>query len=667
MHKSLLFLSLLLVSINPARADLNPIKDPYAGIESIKLDNGLRVYLAPSSEASLFEFRLEVDVGSGGEAEGSYGLSHLLEHVLFRDKHLKDEMSYLQLIQEAGGYANGGTAWDQTFYFASIPHSKSEWLLSTLGKMILEPKFSDEYVEKEKSTVELERGRPHAISEMLQFDYLKFLFPKYLKRKDIWQTQFGVSFNKPYTLTEEQLSTPKLTTAQVSKHYDDYYTPSNMRLFISGKFNRDKMLQLITQKWGQLAARSGKKVPAPEAKFAEKPFRRLEVTDRTPSVYLGTLIWDSNLTEQLVLDSYIEYLAHRLMKEIRNLKGQTYSARGYTSTHRTYGLAYVQFETQSDRFDENLNLARKYIKDEAMRGGLSSDQVDEALKLYLQKLALRGREAEDMMDLAIQMASAEQDFGAFESPFLSLANVGVDQYNEILKKHFRPDRVYEQLYSPPLLFRTDSILWLALVAILTFMGLRKLLTKSFSNDGLRWVRKVELPPLRIFEVLILFGAYFAYIHFDYIVYSGLSSVWDRFATSVITSYLYSGASMFGALFFAQGALSLLPGKLMVMDHFFIIKSISYFSKRMLISDIQSIETLHVNPLSWKPWLKVKHRFYFFNPKFWQAGLMISLKDGRSYFFGVAEPQKAADELRKIVRMHETTVSKATETVRQPAA
>ena len=60
---------------------------------------------------SLSGNKLTADLERGweGEHEGNWGVSHLLEHVLFRDKQLNDEMSYLQLIKEAGGSANGET------------------------------------------------------------------------------------------------------------------------------------------------------------------------------------------------------------------------------------------------------------------------------------------------------------------------------------------------------------------------------------------------------------------------------------------------------------------------------------------------------------------------------------------------------------------------------
>ncbi|MGZ3809867.1 MAG: insulinase family protein, partial [Bacteriovorax sp.] len=134
--------------------------DPYQSIEFIKLDNGMSVYFSPSEDTNLTSIRLEVDVGWEIENKTNWGVSHLLEHVLFRDKQLKEEMSYLQIIKEAGGSANGTTENRKTSFFGSIPYSKGSWLLENFSKMILEPKIINEYVQKEKSTVELEIGRP---------------------------------------------------------------------------------------------------------------------------------------------------------------------------------------------------------------------------------------------------------------------------------------------------------------------------------------------------------------------------------------------------------------------------------------------------------------------------------------------------------------------------
>ena len=198
-----------------------------------------------------------MNVGTEVEKAPIIGVSHLLEHVLFRDKQLKEEMSYLQLIKEAGGEANGQTEERQTSFFASIPATRGNWLLEKFAEMILHPEINDDYVAKEKGTVELERGRPSPLAGALKFDLLKYLSLGYLQSPGFAESEFGVKNPERYTLTEEQLSTQHLTTQQVHDHYENYYYPTNMRLYIAGRFDRAQVMSLINEKWGSLPARNG--------------------------------------------------------------------------------------------------------------------------------------------------------------------------------------------------------------------------------------------------------------------------------------------------------------------------------------------------------------------------------------------------------------------------
>ncbi|MBK8200802.1 MAG: insulinase family protein [Bdellovibrionales bacterium] len=108
--------------------------DPYSQIEFFVLENGLEVILAPESAARTVKVYYEVDVGYGSENVGNLGVSHLLEHTLFRHPDLSSNMSFLDVIQEKGGQGNGITSKLTTSYFATVPSKKVIWTIQTFAK-----------------------------------------------------------------------------------------------------------------------------------------------------------------------------------------------------------------------------------------------------------------------------------------------------------------------------------------------------------------------------------------------------------------------------------------------------------------------------------------------------------------------------------------------------
>lgn len=623
--------------------------DPFDSVEVRHLENGLTVFLAPSPEASLTEISLEVGVGTQVETAQNWGVSHLLEHVLFRDKQLKDEMSYLQLIQEAGGEANGMTQFRETSYFGSIPAKKGTWLLQQFSKMVLHPDINDEYVQKEKATVELERGKPSPLVEALGFNPKDILVPRYLSAEGFWKTEFGFDFDENFTLTQEQMSTRRLNLATVKEHYQAYYYPSNMRLYVAGKFNRDEILAEINSTWATLPRRDGKSVPLLDAaKPRMKPYYETHVTEEVPYVYLGSKLVDLNLADAQIIDSYVEYLAHRLMKEVRNKKGQTYTASGHTSTWHKNGYAYVAMQSPGEHLSENLKLVREMIRTEAFEGGLTPEQVKEATGLYMAQFELMGRESKSALAIAQRVWNLTEEFGKFESPYRILSDVTPDQFNATLKKHFRPELKYELIYQQPLFFHMDYLLMSFLAAVAGLFAFRRWLTKSFNHKGLRWVRKVKYPPLKTLEFVAGIFAWYLYEHWAYVFSLAFDQVEFLQSQILYTNYAQTLFSVLLAVGIGQGVYSFLPTKLMVVDNDLFMKSISYYSRRFSLDDIAAVETCRCvsYPFPAKRWFgAVRWRFFFFNSQFWREGLLITMKDGRAYYFSMRDAQEVAEELR----------------------
>ena len=259
-----------------------------------------------------------------------------------------------------------------------------------------------------------------------------------------------------------------------------------------------------------------------------------------------------------------------------------------------------------------------------------------------------GREADDMMHLAQSIYWMEDNFGQFKSPYKLINSVTPEKFNLVLKKYFTSEHRYAALSQPPIAFRYDRNLMLVLIAIGTFIALRILLTKEFHHDQLRWIRKLKFPQLKSLEAVTLLIAFYGAAHVAYIL--GLIEIkigiadWSAF----FSVYLSDAVETMILLSVVASIISLVPRKLMVMGDTVVVKSLSYYSRHIPLSEIVSVETVRANPFALKRWWSVKHRFAFFNPQFWQRGLLINLKDGRAFYFGVATPEITAKELRGFV-------------------
>ena len=186
-----------------------------------------------------------------------------------------------------------------------------------------------------------------------------------------------------------------------------------------------------------------------------------------------------------------------------------------------------------------------------------------------------------------------------------------------------------------------------IVAVFTFSILRSFLTKEFKNDHIRWVRKVKYPPLKMLEGIALVCSWYFFLHISYVLHRFI------FSTNLVKSNLFLNHYFKDAFFISlfiiivQLTISLFPRKLMVMDDQLVIKSISYYSKKIPLSQIENIETMKaINlPLYLSKWMvKIGFRFHFYEMIFWKEGLIINLKNGKSYFFSIESAKSAQKEL-----------------------
>jgi len=265
------FLFILLIPINSSYAI-----DPYENISFYKLDNGMQVVLAPSDKAQNLKIKVKVKVGQSVENIHNVGVSHLLEHLLFRDGRFEEGQTYLQLIKENGGSVNGYTSNYETGYYAKIPYKKGDWLVKQFSKMLFNRDIKHDDIQRARSSVELEIGEPGWLSEKLGIDIFGSYSLRYFPEPGFFESEFGIK-RQNYTADEQRLSNRKLSYDQLITLYKEYYYPSNMILFVSGNFNSRNMTSLIKTEFGKHKESTGKTVnddikPIPN----NKPYLRVD-------------------------------------------------------------------------------------------------------------------------------------------------------------------------------------------------------------------------------------------------------------------------------------------------------------------------------------------------------------------------------------------------------
>ncbi|OUS32260.1 hypothetical protein A9Q98_01675 [Thalassotalea sp. 42_200_T64] len=217
------------------------------GIEEYALANGLKVLLYPDASQPKTLVNITYKVGSKHENYGETGMAHLLEHMLFKGSTNYQEID--KEFKKRGMGKNASTWTDRTNYYETFDANEDslEWAIGMEADRMINATFSEEQLKSEMTVVrnEMEKGETSPFRMLMgRMTSMAFLWHNYGKstigaRSDVENFPF-------YRLRD---------------FYNKHYRPDNAVLIIAGRFDKDKTMALIEQRFGTIAKPSKAKEP----------------------------------------------------------------------------------------------------------------------------------------------------------------------------------------------------------------------------------------------------------------------------------------------------------------------------------------------------------------------------------------------------------------------
>jgi zinc protease len=247
MRALLLSMVLLSLSVPSAQAQSFPVKET-------TLDNGLKVLLLEDHKSTAVTFQVWYRVGSRNEFDGKSGLSHFLEHMMFKGTPSVKPEEYSRIIAKNGGNSNAFTSQDYTVYFATMSREKIGIEVALEADRMANAILDGPTFEAEKNVVMEERrlrtdDNPGAALGEVAGAVMYTVYP-YRRPIIGWMSDIL-----------------NLTRDDLNQHYKTYYAPNNAFIVAVGDFATEEMLAKIKQEFGKVARRPD----PPQVKFEEPP------------------------------------------------------------------------------------------------------------------------------------------------------------------------------------------------------------------------------------------------------------------------------------------------------------------------------------------------------------------------------------------------------------
>ena len=411
-----------------------------------RLDNGLKVIIKEDHRAPVAMTQIWYSVGSTDEPENKGGISHLLEHMMFKGTQKVSGADFDRLIAKFGGDHNAFTSYDYTGYYEMFPVNRLELALELEADRMTNLRFdSDEFVEEfqQERNVVMEERRQRTDDNPLARAFEKF------RKLALPDSPKGESVIGPM----QEIASTEIEDLQ--QWYKNWYTPNNATLVIVGDVNPEQTLEKVKQYFGHIPSKQTPERPS----VLQKGWRGYQQQTIKETVNVPTLIMAFNvptLHSSMVTEVPEEEVYDLLMLQF--IMDGGYAARFEKNLVREQGLL-ASVASHYDLYERGDGL---FMIQATPREGVSLQQAQQAILDLVDKFkteSISDKELERARNNVVNgfvfsqdsMAGQAYMIGNLQSRGLDdrlltklpeeLAKVSSDDLNEAAKKYFAKDNL----------------------------------------------------------------------------------------------------------------------------------------------------------------------------------------------------------------------------------
>ena len=422
------------------------IKYPYLtrDVEVYTNDNGHKIVLA-HKEGNMVSVSSWVKTGSINEDDKNNGISHFLEHLMFKGTHSHKVGEFDKILESKGAIVNAATWKDYTFYYVTLPKGEDnkyfDMALDLHADMMMDPVFPAE-----------ELGAPFDINDSSVTDKRErhVVIEEIRMRKDQpWtkvynQCNKNMYTNHPYK--RDVIGTPEIisqvTREDIDNYYRSFYTPQNVTTIVVGDFNHDEVLEKIKSKF----TFPNRKEITPCVNEIDKPVSQTKYIETKTNVQTGYAMFGwlgpraCELKDSICLDLisiiFGDGASSRLQQNlIEKMPEQIFNMVGTEHYQFKDGNNFfIQANFKPEEKDKAIELLKKELI------GLLENKItqDELLKSKKRIKSRFANEAETVSEIGENIGYYETVCGGLkliEEYLNDLENISIDDLENVIRKY----------------------------------------------------------------------------------------------------------------------------------------------------------------------------------------------------------------------------------------
>lgn len=369
-------------------------------IKKYTLNNGLRIVAEKIDYVKSVSFGIWVKVGSTNENDNTNGMSHFIEHMLFKGTKNRSANQIAEDTDNIGGQMNAFTSKDCTCFYIKVLDENLNAAVDILSDMFFNSTFAEEEIEKEISVV---------IEEIKMYEDS----PEDVVHDKLSETVFKNSpLAYPILGTIDNLKS--YTRERVLEYKEEQYTPERTVISIAGNFDEDYLIKLLEDKFGKWKNKQG----LSEILDSDHNRNIIGVNKELEQLHvcLGTKTigrHDDLYYPLMIMNNLFGgTMSSRIFQEIREKRGLVYSIYSFTSNYAENGLFGIY-------------------------AGLAYENLEEAIKTILVE-----------MDKMKEAKITEEEFNRAKQQIKSNFILGLESTSSRMSSIGRRELLYNEIITP---------------------------------------------------------------------------------------------------------------------------------------------------------------------------------------------------------------------------
>ncbi len=397
-------------------------------IEKIKTGTGIEVIFDKLESISTCSVGVFVKTGSRDESDTEEGISHVLEHMIFKGTPTRNYFEISEEIDYLGANVNAHTTKEETVFYINALTQFLGKSVDILFDIVTNSTIDEKELEKEKDVIVEEIKMYKDSPDDLVFE---------LNYADSINGQYG----KPIIGTVE--SVKGFNADEIRKYYKERYTKDNILIVISGNFDKEEILKKIDEYFGKLANTKVNRREKIDFSFNSGK-KTISKDINQVNICISHQSEDYNSKNKIYMDILANIIggsmSSRLFQEIREKNGLAYSVYTYNQYYLSGGMTSTYIGTNLENYEKAIEITLLEFK-KLRENGVTEDELQKAKNKYMSRIAFAMENPRSRMGILGNYCIRKNEILDVEKIKKEVNEVKLEDVNEFAKTKYLTENI----------------------------------------------------------------------------------------------------------------------------------------------------------------------------------------------------------------------------------